>query len=135
MPTLAQLVEEYFGQHNAEANTVPTLSVRLRYATEGHGLDGKGGFADLPIDRLEPRQIGAWRKRLPGTVGLGDHKALRQVLHYAVRAKLLDENAAAAVPNPEPKRRETPTSTRSPSSRRSPTSSPPSVPPSPSSSP
>jgi len=28
------------------------------------------------------------------------------VLHYAVRAKLLDENLACQVPNPEPKRRE-----------------------------
>jgi integrase len=36
------------------------------------------------------------------------HKALRQVLHYAVRAKLLDENVATKVPNPEPKRREVP---------------------------
>jgi integrase len=33
------------------------------------------------------------------------------VLHYAVRAKLLDENPAALVPNPEPKRREVPTFT------------------------
>jgi integrase len=30
------------------------------------------------------------------------------VLHYAVRAKLLDENVARKVPNPEPKRREVP---------------------------
>jgi integrase len=29
-------------------------------------------------------------------------------LHYAVRAKLLDENVATRVPNPEPKRREVP---------------------------
>jgi hypothetical protein len=28
------------------------------------------------------------------------------VLHYAVRVKLIDENAAVLVPNPEPKRRE-----------------------------
>ena len=34
------------------------------------------------------------------------HKTLRQVLHYAVRVKLLDENPATVVPNPEPKRRE-----------------------------
>jgi integrase len=30
------------------------------------------------------------------------------VLHYAIRAKLIDENVAVAVPNPEPKRREVP---------------------------
>jgi integrase len=40
--------------------------------------------------------------------GRAIHKALRQVLHYAVRAKLLDENQALLVPNPEPKRREVP---------------------------
>ena len=34
------------------------------------------------------------------------HKALRQVLNHAVRIKLLDENVAALIPNPEPKRRE-----------------------------
>jgi hypothetical protein len=39
------------------------------------------------------------------------HKALRQVLHYAVRAKLIDENPAALVPNPEPKRTEVQTFT------------------------
>jgi integrase len=39
-------------------------------------------------------------------LGARIHKALRQVLHYAVRAKLLDENPAVLVPNPEPKRRE-----------------------------
>ena len=30
------------------------------------------------------------------------------MLHYAVRAGLLDENVAVGVPNPEPKRREVP---------------------------
>jgi integrase len=41
-------------------------------------------------------------------VSLGIHKALRQVLHYGVRIKAIEENAACAVPNPEPKRREVP---------------------------
>lgn len=54
-------------------------------------------------------EIGAWRKRLPERSAWGIHKALRQVLAYAVRVKLLDENPACAVPNPEPKRREIPT--------------------------
>jgi integrase len=46
------------------------------------------------------------RKALPTRSAFGIHKALRQVLHYAVRAKLIDENPAAHVPNPEPKRTE-----------------------------
>jgi integrase len=56
------------------------------------------------IDRLQASEVGAWRKRLPEKSGWHVHKALRQVLHYAVRVKLVDENVASAVPNPEPKR-------------------------------
>lgn len=58
------------------------------------------------MDRLDPVAIGAWRKRLPERSAWGIHKALRQVLNHAVRIKLLDENVAVLVPNPEPKRRE-----------------------------
>jgi integrase len=108
MPTLAGLVDEYLGQHNAEANTIRTLTARLRYATHGPSLDGVGGFADVRIDRLQVPEIGAWRRRLPERSAHAIHKALRQVLHDAVRAKLLDENVACRVPNPEPKRREVP---------------------------
>ncbi len=105
-PTLGKLVDEYLGQHNAEKNTLKGLRDRLKYATEGPKLDGQGGFADIRIDRLDPTEIGAWRKRLPERSAWGIHKALRQVLNYAVRIKLLDENVASLVPNPEPKRRE-----------------------------
>lgn len=108
MPTLAELVEEFLGQHNAEQNTLRTLKARLDYALRGPSLDGQGGFADIRIDRLEPRMIGAWRKRLPERSAYAITKALRQVLAYAVRAKLVDENVAKQVPNPEPKRREIP---------------------------
>ena len=108
MPTLGELVEEYVGQHSAEANTLRTLRARLRYATEGPKLDGQGGWNDLPLNRLTLTEIGAWRRRLPERSAWAIHKALRQVLHYAVRAKLLDENPAVLVPNPEPKRREVP---------------------------
>ena len=60
------------------------------------------------VDRLDSQAIGAWRKRLPERSAWAIHKALRQVLHYAVRIKLLDENPATLIPNPEPKRREVP---------------------------
>lgn len=109
LPTLSELVSEYIDQQSTEANTISTLKKRLRYATEGPKLDGQGGFKDLRIDRLTVHEIGAWRKRLPERSACGIHKALRQVLAYAVRVKLLDENPACAVPNPEPKRREIPT--------------------------
>jgi integrase len=109
MPTVGQLATEYLGQHNAEANTIRTLTARLRYATEGPKLDGQGGWKDLRADRLTITEIGAWRRHLPERSAWAIHKALRQILHYAVRAKLLDENVACSVPNPEPKRREVPT--------------------------
>lgn len=107
MLTLGQLVEEFLGQHTAEENTLRTLRERLRYATEGPDLDGKG-WAAVRVDRLDPVAIGAWRKRLPERSAWGIHKALRQVLHYAVRVRLIGENVATLVPNPEPKRREVP---------------------------
>jgi integrase len=108
MPTLRELVEEYLGQHPGEANTRKTLEARLKYALEGPKLDGVGGWADLPIDRLTMTAIGTWRRRLPPGSAWQITKVLRQLLGYAVKAKLLDENAAKLVANPEPKRREVP---------------------------
>jgi hypothetical protein len=98
MPTLQALVDEYMGQHVGEENTKRALRERLKYATDAWG--------DLRIDRLNARDIGAWRARLPERSAWGVHKALRAVLNYAVRVELLVKNPAAAVPNPEPKRRE-----------------------------
>jgi hypothetical protein len=63
---------------------------------------------DLRIDRLNARDIAAWRARLPERSAWGITKALRAVLNYAVRVGLLDKNPATAVANPEPKRREVP---------------------------
>jgi integrase len=111
MPTLGELADEFTKQHVAEASTIASIEFRIRYALDGPKLDKQAGWRDVPIDRLNPTEIGAWRKALPARSGYGIHKALRQVLHYAVRAKLLDENPAAAVPNPEPKRAEVPTFT------------------------
>ncbi|HXL43368.1 MAG TPA: hypothetical protein VN960_04845 [Gaiellaceae bacterium] len=73
----------------------------MKYATDAWG--------ELRIDRLNARDIAAWRARLPERSAWGIHKALRAVLNYAVRVELLTKNAAAGVPNPEPKRREVPT--------------------------
>jgi integrase len=109
MPTLGELFEEFIGQHAAEDSTLDSLRKRIRYALDGPKLDGQGGWRNLPIDRLQPHEIGAWRKRLPERSAFGIVKTLRQVLHYAVRAKLLDENPAALIVNPEPKRTEVPT--------------------------
>jgi hypothetical protein len=91
MPTLGELAAEFTGQHVAEASTIASLEKRLRYALDGPKLDGKAGWRDVRIDRLHAAEIGAWRKALPGRSAYGIHKSLRQVLHDAVRAKLLDE--------------------------------------------
>lgn len=112
--TLAELVDEYLEQHIAEANTIQGLRDRLKLATDGipvkpRSKERKHGFGAVRVDRLDARTIGAWRKRLPEGSAWQAHKALRQVLGYAVRTKLVTENVAAQVPNPEPKRREVPT--------------------------
>jgi integrase len=107
-PTLSGLADEFLEQHNAEANTIRTLRDRLRYAVKGPKLDGKGGFGELRIDRLTMKEIAAWRKQLPAGSAWHIHKALRQVLTYAVAAYGLKSNPAREVANPEPKRTEIP---------------------------
>jgi integrase len=96
--TFAELVDEYLAQHIAEQNTIRTLTARLNYATTA--------FGDRPLTRIPVAEIAAWRKRLPDGSAWHIHKALRQVLHYAVAVGLLAENPAVKVKNPEPKRRE-----------------------------
>jgi integrase len=91
--TLSELVDEYLVQHQAEPSTLATLRFRLGYATDAWG--------DLQVRRLTAREIRSWRARLPSGSRRGIHQALRQCLDYAVAVKLIDENPAKAVPNPE----------------------------------
>jgi integrase len=112
--TLAELVDEYLSQHVAEQNTLRALRDRLKLATDGipvkpRAAEREHGLGVIRVDRLDARTVGAWRKRLPEGSAWHVHKALRQVLAYAVRAKLVTENVAKLVPNHEPKRREIPT--------------------------
>jgi integrase len=109
--TLAQLVDEYLDQHIAEANTIQGLRDRLKLATDGipiekRSKERKHGMGQIRVDRLDARTVGTWRRRLPEGSAWQAHKALRQLLGYAIRSKLVTENVAAAVPNPEPKRKE-----------------------------
>ncbi|MEJ7792364.1 MAG: site-specific integrase [Gaiellaceae bacterium] len=97
-PTLANLVDEYLGQHAAEEITLVTLRYRLQHAV--------AAFGATRVDRLTTPEIGAWRKRLPEGSAHYVHRALRQVLRYGVRCKYLDDNPAALAPNPAPKRSE-----------------------------
>src|SRR5215211_6449314 len=97
-PTLSDLVDEYLTHHAAEDSTLQTLGYRLQHAVEA--------FGSTRVDRLSPSSIGAWRKQLPAGSAHYIHRALRQVLRYGVRCKYLEENAAALVANPAPKRGE-----------------------------
>jgi integrase len=111
--TLAELVDEYLAQHVAEANTIRALTDRLKLATDGipvkpRAAEREHGLGEIRVDRLDVRTIAAWRRRLPEGSAWHAHKALRQVLAYAVRARLTTDNVAKLVPNPEPKRREVP---------------------------
>jgi integrase len=111
--TLAELVDEYLEQHVAETNTIRTLRDRLKLATDGipvkpRATEREHGLGSIRVDRLDVRTVGAWRRRLPDGSAWHAHKALRQVLACAVRAKLVAENVAKAVPNPETKRRAVP---------------------------
>jgi integrase len=96
--TVRQLVDEYLGQHIAEENTITTLRARLKHVT--------GAFGDQSLERLHVPEIGAWRKRLPEGSAWHIHKALRQVLSYAVACGYVGENVAKKINNPEPKRKE-----------------------------
>ena len=102
MPTLAELVDEYLDQHSPSR----TRSATLTGAAAVRELDTFGG---IRVDRLDARTSAlaeaAARTAPPGT----STRRCARCSHYAVRAKLVDENVATAVPNPEPKRREVPT--------------------------
>src|SRR5687768_17619495 len=97
-PTLSALVDEYLEQHIAEDITIATLRYRLQHAVDA--------FGSTRIDRMSVFAIGAWRKQLPAGSAHYIHRALRQVLRYGVRCKYIDENPAAVVPNPAPRRGE-----------------------------
>jgi hypothetical protein len=107
--TLSELADEYLEQHVAEANTIRALRGRLKLAIDGipvkpRAAEREHGLGDIRVDRLDARTVGAWRRRLPEGSAWHAHKALRQVLSYAVRTRLVAENVAKLVPNPEPRR-------------------------------
>lgn len=111
--TLSELVDEFLAQHVAEANTIQALRDRLKLATDGipvrpRAVEREHGLGSIRVDRLDVRSISAWRRRLPEGSAWHAHKALRQVLAYAVRCKMITENVAQLVTNPEPKRTEVP---------------------------
>lgn len=96
--TVNELLDEFEAQHAqyVERETARRLNQQLRHA--------RAGFGTLRLDRLTSRGIILWRARLPaGSAHMILH-AFKQALAYAVRTRLLEENPAGNVPNPEPRR-------------------------------
>ena len=98
MLTFDELCDEFEAQHACEANTLRTLKARLVPARRKWGA--------MTVDRIAATEVGIWRKTLPERSAHACTTALRQVLNYAVRTKLLEENVGKAVANPPPKRQE-----------------------------
>lgn len=92
--TLEELADAYLAQYDAAPSTVAWMSYNLRASLERFGGQRIGDLSAL--------QIGAWRSSLPQPRRYPAHRALRQVLQAAVRWKWIEENAAAAIKNPQP---------------------------------
>ncbi|MET1009692.1 MAG: site-specific integrase [Gaiellaceae bacterium] len=96
--TLSELVDRYLEQHQASPATIARLKAMLAKAT--------AAFGEVPVQRLLPDEIGKWAKRIPEGHRHDAMVALRQVLTAAVRWKVIQENPAKLVPNPQPRRPE-----------------------------
>jgi integrase len=94
--TLADLVEEYLGMHQAEPVTIAKLRWQLGKATATLGA--------VRLTDLSPKEIYAWRQTIPEGHRFEATQALRQVLNRAVEWEWLTDNPAKRVPNP-PRRR------------------------------
>jgi integrase len=98
-PTLAELVDEYLAQHDAQPETVEKLRWLLSKAV--------GAFGDLRLGELEPQEIAAWRMTIPAGHRFEATQALRQVLARAVAWRMIDVNPAKqGVDNPQRRRTE-----------------------------
>jgi integrase len=89
--TFAELVDEFFAQYVG-------VTDRTRRTMREWLASARATFGDVPIERLDARSISAWRASLRPKFAEKQLRALRQVLNYAVRVRLLDRNPAADVP-------------------------------------
>lgn len=97
-PTLAELVDDYLDQHQADPATIAKLRRQFRQAT--------AAFGERKLSELHARDLSVWRARLSEGSRHDLFRALRQVLEQAVRWHWLDENPARIVKNPKPRRAE-----------------------------
>jgi hypothetical protein len=93
--TVSQLVDRYIEQHQVEPWTLEVLRWKLSKVTDA--------FGSVKLHELLPEEIGAWRMRVPQGHRFETTQAFRQVLDAGVRWKLLSENPAKLIPNPQPK--------------------------------
>jgi integrase len=90
--TFKELVDEFFAQYVG-------VSERTKRTMREWLMASRATFDDVAIERLDARAITAWRAALPSAKYAEKQlRALRQVLAYAVRVRLLDRNPAADVP-------------------------------------
>lgn len=98
IPTFDALADEFLANYSRGANSKRTLADRLKYA--------RRVFGSKRVDAITAADVAKWRPTLPSGSAWGIHKALRQVLAYAVKTKRLAENVAKEIENPEPQRNE-----------------------------
>jgi len=97
--TLAELVDEYLAQHDADTVTIDKLRWLLAKAT--------AAFGDRRLSELRPHEIAAWRMTIPPGHRFEATQALRQVLARAVVWQMLIDNPAlVGVDNPTRRRKE-----------------------------
>jgi len=89
--TLADLVEEYLGMHQAEPVTIAKLRWLLGKATAPLGA--------VRLTDLSPTEIYAWRETIPEGHRFEATQALREVLSRAVPWDWLAEHPAKHVPS------------------------------------
>jgi integrase len=97
--TLAELVDEYLAQHDAQPETITKLHWLLAKASRV--------FGDRRLALLRPQEIAAWRVTIPPGHRFEATQALRQVLTRAVQWGMIDVNPAThGVDNPQRRRTE-----------------------------
>jgi len=97
--TLAELVDEYLAQHDAQPETIEKLRWLLTKAVLV--------FGDRRLGQLRPQEIAAWRMTIPPGHRFEATQALRQVLTRAMQWGMIDINPAThGVDNPQRRRTE-----------------------------
>src|SRR4051812_14263929 len=86
--TFGELADEFFVQHVG-------VTERTRRTLREWLASGRATFGNVPIERLDPRSIAAWRATLSPGYADKQLRALRQVLNYGVRVGLLERNPAS----------------------------------------